>query len=58
MAPRVVFTTDDPEHPLMRKLISETGAPILRKPFRLEEVAETCRSMTGGQTDPDGRRAS
>ena len=47
LASRVAFTTDDPGSPAVIQLIRDTAATLLPKPFRVEEVAETCLALTG-----------
>lgn len=52
MASRIIFTTGDLDRPDLRTFLDDTGAVLLRKPFKLEEVADTIQAITGKGAAP------
>lgn len=50
MANRIVFTTGDLDRPDLRLFLDDTGAVLLRKPFELEQVADTFHAITAQPT--------
>ncbi len=47
LARRVVFTTGDLDDAELSRFLKESGSTLLRKPFRLEEVANTFLAVAG-----------
>lgn len=50
MASRIIFTTGDLDRPDLRMFLDDTGAVLLRKPFELEQVADTFQAITRSGT--------
>jgi len=53
MASRIVFTTGDLDRPDLMTFLDDTGAVLLRKPFELEQVAETFQTIAAGGAETD-----
>ena len=47
-AARVAFTTGDPDTVGLQRFLEASGLALLRKPFRLDEVAAVCRGLASG----------